>query len=138
MGFVYHEHRPADFGIDKLAGVDNGNGADSAGSGRKRHVSERVCQRKRRTGTVGFAVCYERSDASVYVARIFFGQRLEHDAQHYQRYGAAGLFCERDVSVETVRRPRIPVRVLYPPVDGAAFRSSGVAVCTLAHLCGRA
>ena len=110
----------------------------SAGSGRKRHVSERVCQRKRRTGTVGFSVCYERSDAGVYAARIFFGQCLEHDAQHYQRYGAAGLFCERDVSVETVRRPRIPVRVLYPPVDGAAFRSSGVAVCTLAHLCGRA
>lgn len=74
----------------------------------------------------------------VFMLLVYFGQCLEHDAQHYQRYGAAGLFCERDVSVETVRRPRIPVRVLYPPVDGAAFRSSGVAVCTLAHLCGRA
>lgn len=137
LGRMADEHRPAGFGSDQLAGLDDGYGADSAGCRPKRHISERICRRERKSGAVGFALGNQRADATVYSAGLLFQQRMEHHAEHYQRYGAAGIFLKLRLFVESLRRRRISERNLYPAFSGPVFGNHRFDLCPVADLCRR-
>ena len=90
-----------------------------------------------KSGAVGFAVGNQRADAAVYSAGLLFQQRMEHHAEHYQRYGAAGIFLKLRLLVESLRRRRISERNLYPSFSRPVFGNHRFDLCPVADLCRR-
>ena len=71
------------------------------------------------------------------IVGLLFQQRMEHHAEHYQRYGAAGIFLKLRLFVESLRRRRISERNLYPAFSGPVFGNHRFDLCPVADLCRR-